>query len=272
MIIRVRPSWPRGYVVTGDDLRDLDANSILGVDGHAGGTYAPAAPLIVGGAGVQIISKSVAENGAALVPASGKTITFGEKSATDAFRFGSPHAGKTRSCLHGISEAWSPRGHGDVGLDMTSIGVQSKTPGARYFVPFRVIDGATLTLLTLRWKLGEAHANVPLYLPRFRVVRVSALGVLEPLRAEDTTTDRDGWVTWGPRPASGAAYGTTSDVKTLAYTCNQNNVIDRSAYFYVAEIEDEHGTNAFSGSADGGNLFLSTVATYVSITRLALRQ
>ena len=105
-----------------------------------------------------------------------------------------------------------------------------------------LVDGATLSSVSLLYK-PTAHGVSPTQFPRLGVIRSPKAG---PYTVIPTTLLSTGG---GLVQDSGGTY--VSD-RTLVFTPNQNNVIDRAAYTYTALIWDEHGTNAVNGNGYSG--------------------
>lgn len=272
MFSRVLPRWSRGYVTIGQNLRDLDENTANALDLTGGGSFAPSAPInIAGEHGLVVATKSLMSLGAGVVLAAEKHLIFEKDSESPGIRYGAGHTARSRALLRVVNEGWSSSSEGAIGFYTVSGTLQSQSPGTRFFIPLRVFDRGTLASVTFRWRVGSAHGGVPQYLPRFRVIRSDGR-IAEPLRSADSTTDQNGWLEWNPRPSSGSNYYNSGAIKALAYACDQKNVVDRSKYFYLGEIEDERGTNAFSGASNTGNVFTSTLCDHTDIDRLLLRQ
>ena len=262
-------AWKRGFFVAGAVMRDLDDKTSKAVDGHSGGTYTPSAAMIIGGAGVGVTGLWTLGASAYARPSGGSTLfVFGKNTDDDAFLFGSGHTGLTRSLFQTILESYGVF-LGDftnlfTGGSTVTDGIQPTQHEARFFVPFRTHDGATIDSVAVDLQVIETHAAVPQYLPRFRVVRVSADGVIEALRSEDTTTDSDGFQNFSPTPATAGAWNAAQAIQSFTYTCTQNNVIDLATYSYFLEIIEEGGTGAW---ASDGNIYVSTTTALSNVPR-----
>jgi len=111
-----------------------------------------------------------------------------------------------------------------------------------------MIDGATLSSVTLRYEPSNVGAN-PTVFPQMSIFRDSRLG---------STGAKDQLNSGGFVIDSGGTYefGT---VRNFVYTPDQVNVINLGSYSYQAAIYDEHGTNAVVGNNIIG-MFLSFTA------------
>jgi hypothetical protein len=70
------------------------------------------------------------------------------------------------------------------------------------------------------------------------------IGNVTPLASTALGADADGWIS-PPKSSktSGSAWYADGASQTLAYACDQNNVIDVETYAYWAEIDEETGTS-----------------------------
>jgi hypothetical protein len=184
---------------------------------------------------------------------------FGKLTSDDAFLIDPGHAGYSRSLITHMTEGYSTT-QDKVFINTSLVNIALDIPGTMFTNNLRVHDGSTLSSVAFIFAVRTAHASVPEYLPRFRVARVSESGVVEPLRAPDSTTDFEGFQFFSPRPASGALWYAGSGPQTYTYTCNVNNVVDLSRYHYIIEVQDERGANSYSPSGLNGNFFSSATA------------
>lgn len=260
----------RGYIVTGQNLADLDESTKVAIDGTSGGTYAPSNPIIIGGAGM-VAGGNWRLSSGARVEVDGtpdSTIAFGPLGAAEAFVYGPGHTEKARTLLSLICEPYTPYVN-DVTAGISAGGtVRTQDPGVRFLTPLRVHAQGVIETVTFRFRVSS-HANVPAQLPQVRVVRVSTSGVFEALRAADLTTSPDGFISVG-RPVSGAAWYATGNPQSLVYTCNQNATVDKNRYLYFGEIIEESGTNSFSGLS-AGTFWCSMACAQSGITMLSHR-
>lgn len=269
---RTDAAWARGGTISGADMAALDEAITKAGNGDEGGVYTPTAPVIIDGEGVGIYGPWTLEGGA-LVSTNGtptSRIEFGKNTEDDAFVYDPAHANTSRALMLYMSESY-PTSLTDTSIDVGSLMTFPQAPGVRFATPIYVHDGATIDSVQFSLKVRSSHAGgVPEYLPRFRIVRVSADGVVESLRAEDATTDFDGYQFFAPRPATGTAWYAAGATQTFLYTANQNNVVDLSKYVYLADIIEESGANAWS-IANDGNRYVSTVTHLSGIARLSNR-
>jgi hypothetical protein len=146
--------------------------------------------------------------------------------------------------------------------------------GARFWTPIRVHDTSTIQYVRLSFRVTKPRAAEPApeFATRFRVVRVDANGVIEALRAHDSTTDHEGFQS--PRPVDGTAWYATGVTQTMDYTPTRFADVDVAKYIYLAEIIEEDGANG--GTIDASNPpengYISTVTRCSNIVLLANRR
>lgn len=134
-------------------------------------------------------------------------------------------------------------------------GVSDNAAGGSWVTTIsRLQNGGTLSSIVMSWSVGFSHSNVPSVLPNLSVVRYTYGNEFAPVTLSSTDPQ------FLPAPGSTAAYYNSGHVKTLTYTCNQNNVIDNTQYYYVVSITDESGSNSLAQ-----NNFLSLQCNYTNI-------
>ena len=126
--------------------------------------------------------------------------------------------------------------------------LQGPATGLGQYIPLEVHDGATLATIDIHVRITPgAHANLPAVFPKFRVRRIQRVPGINPSVAGYAELRADSAYAVIPTPANVAAYD-SSNVQSWTYTPDQNNVIDRSQYLYVAEVYDENGANSVAGN------------------------
>ena len=70
-------TWKRGYITVGNDLKTIDQNTFVAINGDEGGTWAPSANIVIGGAGVVVAGPWIM-SGANCTVTSAAPITFGK--------------------------------------------------------------------------------------------------------------------------------------------------------------------------------------------------
>lgn len=252
----------RGLVVTGQNLADIDQNTVLGINGDGGGTWSPAAAVEINGAkipnGGPCVTVAgpwtISGAGVTVTTASNKFITFAKGDATDYFGFAVAHPNAAPSVFVDFQGGDSSLAHQVFWL---TAGLIAIAPGARFFTPLPVYVGAPkIDSVTVDFNVSSTHANVPQTLPRMRVIAVAADGTVTPLRAPDATTDTDGFQAF-PTPASGAAWYALGVLQSWVYTCNVALPVD-DAHLYFVEFIEESGANSWTVS--GTNFRSATVA------------
>lgn len=263
-------TWITGYVPPTADWQSLDAKALASINGDDGGTYAPSSVISIGGQLVSITGPTVV-TGAGCPAASPGTLTTGGVSrftlgdTTDFQDLASGHSGSTRVLVTGLAAgacaaasslavpgAWlASYVYPTVPLfrNRTYMAAQLLAPYFSFataygggvqqdiWCPLRVHHGATLTSVSVTFRVSQPHANVPTTMPKIRVVRTDYRGGRTTLT---TSTDGTGFVSV-PTPASGAAWYASGGVQTLVLPCTQNNVINAALYTYHVDIMDELG-------------------------------
>lgn len=260
-LLRAQPDsvWKRGYFTVGNDLKTIDQNTFVSLNGDDGGTYVPAAAIIIGGEGVVVAGPWVmVGSGVTVTTAANAPITFGNGTATDYFGFPFTHPGYLPIRQQYSLTADSSLGHQFVYSE--SFGAQSTIQGGRFFFPIPVYNGASLvSSVTLSFIVNESHAGgVPQVLPKLRVVAMATDGTTIPLRSPDTTTDANGFQ-YFPTPATGAAWYNTGLAQTITYSCNwgPSPPVNTGSYLYFLEVVDESGLHSWSSV--GNSFYLATV-------------
>lgn len=118
--------------------------------------------------------------------------------------------------------------------------------------------GWTLTSANFDMAVGSAHANVPAVFPSFNVLRKTLPGI--GASASPTVVSLSGGGQVSFIAGSGAAWYAGGLVQQISFTCNQNNVIDESAYSYSISMFDESGANSIAGNIFYGAYLVYTVA------------
>lgn len=265
-LLRAQPDavWVRGYVTVGADLRTIDQNTFVAINGDAGGTWTPAGTLTIGGAGMVAAVPWTATGAGVTVLAP----TFNKGTADDYFGLANGHAGRSQTLPQVLFDCYSSQPEwvqlalGDANFVQ---GLLTTTPGVRFLSPIRVFNGGTLQTITLRFVVGAAHAYLPTTLPQMRIIAIDANGNVLPLASVATGADAFGFRPVAS-PATGAAWYNSGLTQLFTYTCDQNNVLDISKYSYFVEIIEESGTNAFAANANAGNLFVSVTSLIDTIT------
>jgi len=251
----------------------VDLTLSKAINGDGGGAWTPSAPIIIGGAGMLFGGAWTLSGSAsyANASASGKRVTHGD---SDYFVLKSGHTGATRTLVtpcarivdgtatdaaFALNNPYVAASCGYGGGNPVPANT-SGAPSYRLFVPLTVHHGATLTQAVITFVVSTSHPGVPTTMPRYRVYRVDASGVVTPLRSASTLPL--GFEPF-PTPASGAAWTNSSSPQSFTYTINAGTVIDSTKYAYVCEILDESGTNALVG-----NIYLDVTCTFTTIPDL----
>lgn len=127
--------------------------------------------------------------------------------------------------------------------------IQGQGLGSAFSRRIEVPHGATLTSIKARVRINNAHAGLPATnYPMMTVQRVDYAtgGLTTFLKSTDAGAGvNESFV--GAPVVNVAAYNALGDFE-FTYTPDQNNVVDRTAYYYVVSVIDESGVNALSGN------------------------
>lgn len=135
-------------------------------------------------------------------------------------------------------------------------GISDNATGGAWVVPIsRLQNGGTLTSVVCTFQVWLNRTDVPAVLPNLQVIRYT-YGNEGTSGVWLSSTNQQ----FFPTPGSGSAYYDGQNVQKITYTCNQNNVIDNTQYYYVVIITDESGTH----SVDQNNFF-SLQCNYTNI-------
>ena len=104
--------------------------------------------------------------------------------------------------------------------------------------PLEVHNGGTISAVTFSFAVNGVRTSVPTTMPKARILRVDTSGNSVALTSTASGGDANGWVS-APTPSTAAAYYNSGAFQTFTVPCDQNNVADTSAHFYVAEIVEE---------------------------------
>lgn len=274
--------YVNGNPIPASYFQGVDTAQTAGVDGDAGGTWAPSSAIVVGGAGMwaagvwQLTMGSGSNVGAFFGPTPFGRLTHGD---SDYIQL-STGATITRHNIvtgcnlgrdaSGVSPSGNPYGLSPSSIarfapEFTFAGGLANTSvpstffayrrGARFLLPLRVHNGSTIQSVNFAFLISNTPnrgTTLPTIFPHFRVHRVDINGNLLPLAA---TTNGSGFFEMA-NPGTVSAYVATTG---FVYTCNQNNVVDTSQYNYFAEVIDELPNGAGSG-AIGGNIYTSATS------------
>lgn len=256
----------RGYVGAGNELatviRNIDEKTKKAISG-TGGTWAPSSAIIIGGAGLELQCGLQLTNATA-APGAGKAFRFGDD---DYFQFASPVSRTIDDSPLAVLGAFTLQREARAWLavsNSTTPALRTKHAGARLMLPIRIPDGSRLATLQVGFKVGQAHADVPVVLPTARVVRCAADGTIDQY-PDNTTATRtpDGWVS-PTRPPSGADWYAAGALQTfdITFDADDGERADTSTYGYAVQWRDESGTNAFAD--DVGNYLVHLKMTIYS--------
>jgi hypothetical protein len=168
----------------------------------------------------------------------------------DVPQYSAKHAGRSRTIVYPLAGGrpvvpgtWRVR-HVDGAVQsiapMMDISDGSGPLPARWIVPLRVHDTATITSVSVSFRVGWTHTALPSVMPGMRLLRLPTSGIPQPLTSTAAGADVNGYV-YAAKPATAAAW---TGQQTLTLPCDQNNVADVATYTYVLEIIEEQWPGA----------------------------
>jgi hypothetical protein len=289
---RINPDsfYRNGQPIPASYFQKLDGAQAGGIDGDSGGTWAPSAPIQIGGAGLMLTSPaSQINSGGRIVThtGSGKRVVLG---ANDFLELAVGHELSQRFLETPIAAVartagplrWSAFAH--VGYQAFQYGalIGSAAPlpplavGKRLLVPLRVHHGATFQQAVLTYQVPTSRTVLPDNLPKMRIYAVDVNGVITPLALPPAANIAPGgWYLPDPATFTPASYST--GVNTIPYVPNTPGpaaLVDRSKYAYVAEIVDESSSISGvigTGNSKPGNIFLRVNCTFTNIQSLGFQ-
>jgi hypothetical protein len=265
-------TWITGYVVPVADWQSLDAKVFAAINGDDGSTHAPTTAITIsgaGGSGLSVTAPVVVTGAGCPVGTPGTLTTTSTALLTlnDAADFQdllAGHAGQSRVIVTGLAAtpAAAPFAFALPGATLASLTyptiplyrnraymaaqllapsflIASDTIANEILCPLRVHHGATLSSVTITFRVNRPHANVPTTMPKARVLRFDASGGVTILT---TSSDGSGFIS-SPTPASGAAWYANGAMQTL--TLPTTSAIDASQYVYFVDIFDEAGSTSW---------------------------
>ena len=248
--------WPNPIVPTPKRLAQLDDYQAKAINGDAGGTWTPTSPIILGGAGLTLAGSG----GTVSAIVGGVKTQSGGKLVLGNNDFPTFSASRTRTIVMPIVPAMQGFGSGvDSDADPTfgCLRTLCNLAGTKIVVPIPkryLHNGATLSTVTLAFRIGQPHGAPPGVQPGMTVLRVSTSGVSAALNSTALLQ---------MSAANADAYYFKGNAQTLAYTCNQNNVIDTTQYQYVFTWTEEAG--AIPNNGPPLNLLHSWTLAYTAI-------
>lgn len=260
--VREDGQWPPESVPTARDWALFDRYQSKGLNLAGGNVWTPSTPIIIGGAGLVLgsgawVRGSVrTESGGRLVLGDDDYVQVTPPRAHTVlvpFVRGVQISADLASCLEYSLDP--------VGLRIVS--VPSGTPQIYLPIPAEAMhDGATLASATVRFRVGQEHAQVPspqipgFYIARFALGHASSAA----LSSNPVLIAQFGL---HPVPTTADAYYAGGAVQAMSIDCDQNNVIDVSSYSYLAVFADEYGTGSLPG-----NVYHSLELHFTNITDL----
>lgn len=271
---RIRGSGDSWLTVLPAELGAIESGLVSLVNGVDGGTWAPTSQVIIGGSGLHVTGPFAVTNGGAL---EATNISGFSCQDNDYPELGPTHSARSRDIAYGAMNGRGFPQQASWRARWTDGGMQSIAPSidisdgkgpqtARLWVPIRCHNGATLSGVSVRFRIGFPHTQLPQKAPSARVVRVNAQGQITPLTSIAAGGDASGYV-YASLPTAIASW---TGNQSIGITCDQNNVVDVSQYEYYVEFVEEQGVTGYPWSIVfkqpvklAGNLTVSSFGTTI---------
>jgi hypothetical protein len=223
---RIRAVWNNGTALLNTELDAFDAAQFAAVNGDGGGTYAPAAQLIIGGSGVSLTGTNSFAN---------MTLTGTAKPLLASRAIVRYQPG------YGVTDNGTGAPTGGTWIYVTGGAVagiwrQNVINTAELYIPLNPVHGDTLQIVTVRYLGSAAHGAgaPPGTMPTLRIYRAD-MSTGAQTQIGSTGTDASGTI---------AAYELLHDITCSAIA----HVVDRTVNRYYALLRGETGGNNFTGS------------------------
>jgi len=240
--------WVSGDKLTAPQINGIDVNLSRALDGNAGGTYAPSAQVVIGGAGLKTTVAEIAGTASitGVVTATG-AITASDltMSGTNRVKLASRSITRVVDCA-----SWSFTA-GEWVTGTNGMGVSDASVGPhQLMMPLHIPHGATLTKVGMLVDCpGHGGSWPPAVAPTFGVWRSSlADGAASAIVAAATTDS--------------LAVQATYEAIRWFETGTLSEVIDRTTARYTARYTSEGSTNAQSGTKVLAVRVIYTIAAY----------
>lgn len=242
------------------ELEILDENLASAINGDDGGCWAPSNPIVIGVSGLVVTGPTVLARGGTLTTTddpsafTSPTITCGDGDWPELDRAnplnvrpilipcatacGVPQSLWTVRRETGALQAFAPMYDLSDGLGPRP---------SRAYLRIRAHDQATLTNLTVVFRVGATHTSLPTVMPSVRALRVDAMGNAVPMTSQAAGADINGYV-FVATPTGAAAWTNNLASQSLSVPIDQNNAVDTSQYDYVLELVEEQGLTGYPWS------------------------
>jgi hypothetical protein len=264
-LVRDPANWTPSYVplvpgavagqVLPSEIAQLDAQLSGSINGDDGSTHAPVTSIEIGGQGVTVTGPTTIQQGATLQCLNTTPAATINLEAGDYPQFVNNNPFATHSylqlCNDGVAwprYTWHTRREDSGQQALSSTFDLSDGFGQRqspWYVRLRPHDGATLTSVTVTFRIGYPHAQLPTAMPQVGIAKYDAAGnFLGSLTSAAAGANAAGLVPVA-KPSSAAAWYKNGAVQSITITCDQNNVIDVSQYFYKLVLVEEAGLTGY---------------------------
>lgn len=257
---RLRPANDAWANILPSELAALDALVASGINADDGGTYAPLTPIVIGNgspAGIVVDGPTVIARGGSVTTTSDPSALtaptvqlldgdWPELDPSNIFRTsviqipfalacGLPEMAWNVRLETGAFQAYAPSFDASDGFGMRP---------ARAYLRLRGHQGATLTKITVFFRVGAKHVSLPTTMPSFRVLRIDQNGAAVAMTSKAAGADVSGYV-FIPAPAGPDAWDNNFETQSFDIPVDQNNIMDVGAYDYALEVVEEQGLTGY---------------------------
>lgn len=242
-------AFATGSQITAAELAQMDESLASVINGADGGCWCPSSQIVIEGDGLECTGPFYASRGGSLVAVNAGGFACMDN---DYPLLGPTHTGRNRTIVYEtitaecfpLRAAWRARWK-DCGMQSVAPSVDISDGNGpqptRIWVPIRCHTGATLSSVTVRFRVGFAHTQLPSQGPSARVLRVDSGGNVVAMSSTATGADVNGYF-YATLPATA---GQWTGNQTIALTCDQNNAVDVSQYTYYVELVEEQGLTGY---------------------------
>jgi hypothetical protein len=237
------------------EIAQLDSQLSSSINGDDGSTHAPPTSIEIGGQGITVSGPTTIQQGATLQCLNTAPTATINLEAGDYPQFINSNPFATHSYLQLCHDAvawprytWHTRredsGHQSYSstFDLSDGFGQRQSPA---YVRLRPHDGATLTSVTVTFRVGYPHTQLPTTMPQVGIAKYDAAGnFLGSLTSAAAGANAAGLIPVA-KPSSAAAWYKNGAPQQITITCDQNNVIDVSQYFYKLVLVEEAGLTGY---------------------------
>lgn len=243
--VKLNGNWYGSHVPTGRDMQKLDSRAAKGIDGTNGGTWNPLKSIVIGGQAGVGLSGTVSIEG-------GVTTSRGGRMQHGNSDFAQFSSNRSRIIQIPFLDYGRPL-TAKISTNPLSWGVLCSSPatsGGAFMIPHH---GATISNVTLNFRVGVLHGSLPSTFPGLYILRQDSAGAVVQLFSGAFPGIR------ATTAASVAAYFNGGAGQSFSAVPNQNAVLGAQYSYQLGWID------GVGGGALPGNIFHSATVTFSSI-------